>query len=91
VFEIKDEKNVPLTPGAKIRVIGVGGAGCNAVNTMIRAGLNGVEYIVANTDAQALNASLAPVKIQLGGAITKGLGAGANPEVGRKSALEDFE
>lgn len=77
--------------GAKIKVVGVGGGGCNAVNTMIRSGLNGVEYIVANTDAQALSVSLAPTKIQLGGNVTKGLGAGANPEVGRKSALEDYE
>ena len=76
---------------AKIRVIGIGGGGCNAVNTMIKAGLSGVEYIVANTDAQALNSSLAPTKIQLGGEITKGLGAGANPEVGRKAALEEYE
>lgn len=77
--------------GAKIKVVGVGGGGCNAVNTMIRSGLSGVEYIVANTDAQALSVSLAPTKIQLGGSVTKGLGAGANPEVGRKSALEDYE
>lgn len=77
--------------GAKIKVVGVGGGGCNAVNTMIRSGLSGVEYIVANTDAQALSVSLAPTKIQLGGNVTKGLGAGANPEVGRKSALEDYE
>jgi cell division protein FtsZ len=77
--------------GAKIKVIGIGGGGCNAVNTMIRAGLTGVEYIVANTDAQALSASLAPTKVQLGAEITKGLGAGANPEVGRKAALDEYE
>ncbi|MBF0300937.1 MAG: cell division protein FtsZ [Oligoflexia bacterium] len=77
--------------GAKIRVIGIGGAGGNAVNTMINAGLSGVEYIAANTDAQALNANLAPVKVQIGREITKGLGAGANPDVGRKSALEEYE
>lgn len=77
--------------GAKIKVIGVGGGGCNAVNTMINTGLTGVEYIVANTDAQALTVSMAQTKIQLGAEITKGLGAGANPEVGRKSALEDYE
>jgi cell division protein FtsZ len=77
--------------GAKIKVIGVGGGGCNAVNTMIRHGLNGVEYIVANTDAQALQASLAPIKIQLGATVTKGLGAGANPDVGRKAAIEDYD
>ncbi len=77
--------------GAKIKVVGVGGGGCNAVNTMIRSGLSGVEYIVANTDAQALSISLADTKIQLGGTVTKGLGAGANPEIGKKSALEDYE
>lgn len=76
---------------AQIRVIGVGGGGGNAINTMIKYGLSGVEYIVANTDAQALSASLAPTKIHLGVDITKGLGAGANPEVGRKAALEAYE
>jgi len=90
MFEVTDNDTV-RTSGARIKVVGVGGGGCNAVNTMIRSGLTGVEYVVANTDAQALNASLAPTKIQLGGSITKGLGAGANPEVGKKSALEDFE
>lgn len=89
MFEMDNEKE--LEGGAKIRVIGVGGGGCNAVNTMIKAGLSGVEYIVANTDAQALNANLAPTKIQLGAEITKGLGAGANPEVGRKAALDEYE
>lgn len=77
--------------GAKIKVVGVGGGGCNAVNTMINTGLTGVEYIVANTDAQALSVNRAEVKIQLGPEITKGLGAGANPEIGRKAALEDYE
>jgi cell division protein FtsZ len=89
MFDIADNNNSTL--GARIKVIGVGGGGCNAVNTMIRSGLTGVEYIVANTDSQALNASLAGTKIQLGGNVTKGLGAGANPEVGRKSAIEDYE
>ncbi len=89
MFDIAD--NSPLPAGARIKVIGVGGGGCNAVNTMIRSGLTGVEYIVANTDAQALNANMAGVKIQLGGNVTKGLGAGANPEVGRKAAIEDYE
>ncbi len=89
MFDIADNANLPL--GAKIKVIGVGGGGCNAVNTMIRSGLVGVEYIVANTDSQALAASLAGTKIQLGGNVTKGLGAGANPEVGRKAAIEDYE
>lgn len=89
MFDIADNENQPT--GAKIKVIGVGGGGCNAVNTMIRSGLVGVEYIVANTDSQALVASLAGTKIQLGGNVTKGLGAGANPEVGRKAAIEDYE
>ena len=89
MFDIADNNNLPL--GAKIKVIGVGGGGCNAVNTMIRSGLTGVEYIVANTDSQALTASLAGTKLQLGSSVTKGLGAGANPEVGRKAAIEDYE
>jgi cell division protein FtsZ len=76
---------------AKIKVIGVGGGGCNAVNRMIRAKLEGVEFITANTDLQALKLSQAPVKLQLGAKLTKGLGAGANPEVGRKAALEDTD
>ena len=79
-----------LSP-AKIKVIGVGGGGCNAVNRMIRAKVEGVEFIAANTDLQALKLSQAPVKLQLGAKLTKGLGAGANPEVGRKAALEDTE
>jgi len=89
MFEIADEQT--RTGCAKIKVIGVGGGGCNAVNTMIRAGLEGVDYIVANTDAQALSVNLAPTKIQLGASITKGLGAGANPEVGRKAAMEEYD
>jgi cell division protein FtsZ len=80
-----------LRHGAKIRVIGVGGGGGNAVNRMIAAKLEGVEFMVANTDLQALKASHAPVKIQLGAKLTKGLGAGANPEIGRRAALEDTE
>ena len=76
---------------AVIKVIGVGGAGCNAVNTMIDAGLEGVEFIVANTDQQVLNNSKAPQKIQMGSDITKGLGASANPEIGKQAALEDIE
>jgi cell division protein FtsZ len=77
--------------GARIKVIGVGGGGSNAVNRMIRAKVEGVEFIAANTDLQALKLSAAPVKLQLGAKLTKGLGAGANPEVGRKAALEDTE
>lgn len=74
---------------AKIKVIGVGGGGGNAVNTMIAEGINDVEFIAANTDLQALDTNLAGVKIQLGTSLTKGLGAGATPEVGRNAALED--
>ena len=80
----------PIT-GARIKVVGVGGGGGNAVNRMIDAGIKGVEFIVANTDLQALNASKAPMKIQLGGRSTRGLGAGSNPDVGRDAALEDHE
>lgn len=76
---------------ANIKVVGVGGGGGNAVNTMIKSKLEGVEFVVTNTDAQALNASLAPLKIQLGSDLTKGLGAGANPEVGRDAAIENKE
>ncbi len=74
---------------ARIKVVGVGGSGGNAINTMIAFGLEGVEFIAVNTDAQALNANNATVKIPIGQAVTKGLGAGADPERGRKSALED--
>jgi cell division protein FtsZ len=77
--------------GAQIKVIGVGGGGSNAVNRMIRAKVEGVDFIAANTDLQALKLSQAPLKLQLGAKLTKGLGAGANPEVGRKAALEDTE
>ena len=86
MFEIEQA----VSQGAKIKVVGVGGSGCNAVNTMIRLGLQGVEFITANTDRQALEASLAPTKLAIGQDLTKGLGAGANPEVGRKAALEDY-
>ncbi len=77
--------------GAVIKVIGVGGSGGNAINHMIEAGIEGVQFIAANTDLQALKMSKAPIKIQLGAKLTKGLGAGANPEVGRQAALEDTE
>src|SRR5512147_3202984 len=76
---------------AKIKVIGVGGGGNNAVNRMIDSGMEGIEFVVANTDLQALRMSRAPVRIQLGVKLTNGLGAGANPEVGRKAALEDAD
>ena len=77
--------------GARIKVIGVGGGGNNAVNRMISAGVEGVEFISANTDVQALQLSLSPVKLQLGVKLTAGLGAGANPDVGRRAALEDSD
>ena len=73
---------------AKIKVIGIGGGGCNAINRMISCGLKGVDFIVANTDVQALNRSLATTKLQIGSELTDGLGAGANPEIGREAALE---
>ena len=87
LFELEEERNV----GARLKVFGVGGAGGNAVNAMIAAGVKGVEFIAANTDLQDLEISTAPVKLQLGAKLTKGLGTGANPELGRKSALEDAE
>ena len=73
---------------AKIKVIGVGGAGGNAVNNMIASNLQGVKFIAANTDSQALEISRAPVKIQMGQKLTEGLGAGANPQIGRDAGLE---
>ncbi len=81
----------PHITGARIKVIGVGGGGGNAVNRMIEAGIKGVDFVVANTDVQALNHSKAPIKLQLGSKLTRGLGAGANPEVGRNAAMEDTE
>jgi cell division protein FtsZ len=80
----------PIT-GARIKVIGIGGGGGNAVNRMIEAGIEGIEFLVANTDLQALKRSQAPIKIQLGSRLTKGLGAGADPVVGREAALEDTD
>src|SRR5687767_6881908 len=77
--------------GARIKVVGVGGGGSNAVNRMVAAGLDGVEFIVANTDLQALRLNAAPHKLQIGSKLTKGLGAGADPNVGRQAALEDTE
>jgi len=77
--------------GARIKVVGVGGGGSNAVSRMVQAGISGVEFMVVNTDAQALKTNPAPVKIQIGGKLTKGLGAGADPNVGRQAALEDTE
>lgn len=87
LFELGEEKNV----GARLKVFGVGGAGGNAINAMIAAKVEGVEFIAANTDLQAMEHSAAPIKLQLGAKLTKGLGTGANPDMGRKSALEDSE
>jgi len=87
-FTFGDEP--PMT-GARIKVVGVGGGGGNAVNHMIEARIEGIEFLVANTDLQALKKSHAPIKLQMGAKLTKGLGAGANPEIGRDAALEDTE
>ena len=87
MFEIVEQHGMT----ARIKVIGIGGGGGNAVNTMIGGKLSGVDFMVANTDAQSLEASQAPLRIQLGSMVTKGLGAGANPEIGRRAALEDQE
>ena len=87
MFEIEED----LQQVARIKVVGVGGGGGNAVNTMINSGLSGVDFIVANTDAQALVNSKAHIKVHLGSRLTKGLGAGANPEVGKNAALEERE
>src|SRR5260370_30911782 len=89
--DIRIHFNEDPRTNAKIKVIGVGGGGGNAVNRMICAGVEGVEFVVANTDLQALQMSRAPVKIQLGTKLTNGLGAGANPEMGRRGALEDAD
>ncbi|MFH1018018.1 MAG: cell division protein FtsZ [Pseudomonadota bacterium] len=86
MFEFVENENV-----AKIKVVGVGGGGGNAINTMITSGLSGVDFIAMNTDLQALSSSRADSKIQMGATLTKGLGAGANPEIGREAALEDRE
>ncbi len=87
MIEFDENKNL----AAKVKIIGIGGGGNNALNTMISYELTGVQFIAANTDAQALAANKAPIKLQLGENLTKGLGAGANPEIGRKAALEDIE
>ena len=87
MFEMADTFN----RGAKLKVIGIGGCGGNAVDTMIEAGLDGVEFVTANTDSQALTTSRAAVKLQLGEGLTKGLGAGANPETGMQAALESMD
>jgi cell division protein FtsZ len=87
-LRLEEEANAA---GARIKVIGVGGGGGNAVNRMVQSGLDGVEFIVANTDMQALKSNAAPIKLQIGSKLTKGLGAGADPTVGRAAALEDTE
>jgi len=87
MYELDEEAKAP----AKIKVIGVGGGGGNAINSMIQAHVEGVEFIAANTDLQALGSNLAPTKIQLGSQLTKGLGAGANPDIGKRAAMEDVE
>ncbi|MEK6653988.1 MAG: cell division protein FtsZ [Thermodesulfobacteriota bacterium] len=88
MFELSD---TGFVSAARIKVIGIGGAGGNAVNTMILYNLRGVDFIAANTDAQALGASTSPIKIQLGVEVTKGLGAGSDPDIGRQAALEARE
>ena len=85
------EFEVEMSNFASIKVVGVGGAGTNAVNRMMEAGLKGVDFIAINTDKQALQLSKAPTKIQIGEKLTKGLGAGANPEIGRHAAEESHE
>jgi cell division protein FtsZ len=85
MFEIEEVKGQK----AKIKVIGVGGAGGNAINNMIASNLHGVEFVAVNTDMQALETSLAPVKVQIGASLTRGLGAGSNPQIGREAAQED--
>src|SRR5438046_8095562 len=82
---------VDASGAARIKVVGIGGGGGNAVNTMIAAGLPGVDFIAANTDAQALKANLSPIKMQLGEKMTRGIGAGGKPEVGKDAAQRDIE
>jgi cell division protein FtsZ len=85
MFEIEEVK----TQQARIKVVGVGGAGCNAINNMIASNLQGIEFIAVNTDVQALDASLAPIKVQIGADLTRGLGSGSNPKIGREAAIGD--
>jgi cell division protein FtsZ len=84
MIEFDENRNL----SAKVKIIGIGGGGCNALNTMIESGLTGVDFIAANTDAQALTTNKAPIRIQLGARLTKGLGSGANPNIGREAAEE---
>src|SRR5689334_13770263 len=90
-LEVNMDTNKPVETFARIKVIGVGGGGCNAVNRMIMEGIQGVEFMSVNTDAQALLLSKATTKVRIGNKLTRGLGAGGNPEVGRKSAEESAE
>src|SRR3972149_3642678 len=85
MFEIEEVRG----QAARIKVVGVGGAGGNAINNMIASNLHGVEFIAINTDMQALDTSLAAVQVQIGANLTRGLGAGSNPHIGREAALED--
>jgi cell division protein FtsZ len=89
--DLKYEMEEELRPGTRIKVIGVGGGGCNAVARMVQEGMEGVEFYVMNTDSQALSACKVPNKLQLGPRMTKGLGAGSNPEIGRQAALENTD
>ncbi len=88
-LNLQFEDEMVTSPGANIKVIGVGGGGGNAIDRMIEAGVSGVDFIAANTDAQALRRNKAPIKIQIGNKVTRGLGAGSKPDIGRESALED--
>ena len=83
--------DLPKNKSNVIKVIGVGGGGSNAINHMFQQGIKGVDFVISNTDAQALNESPVPIKIQLGASLTEGLGAGANPEVGALAAQESFQ
>jgi cell division protein FtsZ len=85
MFEIQEIRGQK----AKIKVVGVGGAGGNAVNNMIASNLQGVEFVAVNTDMQSLETSLAPIKVQIGDNLTRGLGAGSNPQLGKDAAVED--
>ncbi len=82
---------MPTNQSSQIKVMGVGGGGSNAVNYMFENGIKGVDFVICNTDAQALEASLVPIKIQLGIDLTEGLGAGSNPDVGRRAAEESAD
>ena len=86
-----DVKKSQVEAYARIKVVGVGGGGCNAVNRMIEEGIQGVEFVAINTDAQALMLAKAPTRVRIGNKLTRGLGAGGNPEIGRKSAEESAE